>query len=72
MLINMLNTVSAQAQEDAEKICPFCVKEIFTRVRKAAISPCISLNAQLALKSYFLQTYLIIEIDHKCVFVGFS
>lgn len=31
----------------------------------------VPLNAWLALKSYFLQTYLIIEIDHKAVFVVF-
>lgn len=31
----------------------------------------VPLNAWLALKSYFLQTYLIIEIDHKAVFVFF-
>lgn len=32
----------------------------------------VPLNAWLALKSYFLQMYLIIEIDHKAVFMGFS
>lgn len=67
----MLSTISAHVQEDAE-ICPFCVKETFTRVRRAWISPCVSLNAWLALKSYFLPMYLIIEIDHKGGSVGFS
>lgn len=68
----MLSTISAQVQEDAEKICPFCVKETFTRVRRARISPCVSLNAWLTLKRNFLQMYLIIEIDHKGVSEGFS
>lgn len=71
MLINTLSTISARVQEDAEKICPFCGKEILHQSKEGVnFTSCLS-EYPVNLKKLLPTNVFITEIDQKGVFCGF-